>query len=105
MCKVCDHERNIVVCRELTKKFEDVRRGTLKEVAAHFSMVARVKGEIVLLLGPGQTEAFTGLKIENIIIDAMKFMSFKDSVNFVSKHLNISKKIVYKKALEIKNIT
>jgi 16S rRNA (cytidine1402-2'-O)-methyltransferase len=42
-------ERPVAVCRELTKRFEQVVRGTAKEVAAHFSEVP--KGEITIVLG------------------------------------------------------
>ncbi|GGQ96153.1 16S rRNA (cytidine(1402)-2'-O)-methyltransferase [Deinococcus ruber] len=41
-------ERQASVTRELSKKFEETRRGTLAELAAHFS--GGVKGEIVLVL-------------------------------------------------------
>ncbi|MFL5944613.1 MAG: 16S rRNA (cytidine(1402)-2'-O)-methyltransferase [Gaiellaceae bacterium] len=46
-----DPERPVAVCRELTKKFEEVVRGTAAEVAARFS--AAPKGEITLVLGVG----------------------------------------------------
>ena len=44
-----DPERHVAVCRELTKKFEEVVRGPAVEVAARFS--AAPKGEITLVLG------------------------------------------------------
>jgi 16S rRNA (cytidine1402-2'-O)-methyltransferase len=40
------------VCRELTKRFEEVRRGTLAELAAEFAELPR--GEITLVLGPAE---------------------------------------------------
>lgn len=43
------NERQCSVSRELTKKFEETRRGTLKEVADHFRAKA-VKGEIVIVI-------------------------------------------------------
>lgn len=43
-------EREVAVCRELTKRFEEVVRGTAAELAARFA--APPKGEIVLVLGP-----------------------------------------------------
>ena len=46
-----DAEREIAVCRELTKRFEEVARGTAAELAARFD--APPKGEITLVLGPG----------------------------------------------------
>ena len=46
-----DPEREVAVCRELTKRFEEVARGTATELAARFAQPP--KGEIVLVLGPG----------------------------------------------------
>jgi 16S rRNA (cytidine1402-2'-O)-methyltransferase len=45
-----DSNREVAVCRELTKRFEDVARGTAADLAARFA--ARPKGEITLVLGP-----------------------------------------------------
>ncbi len=50
-----DGERLVAVCRELTKKFEEVVRGTAAEVAARFPDPP--KGEITLVVGPGSGHA------------------------------------------------
>lgn len=42
-------DRPCAVCRELTKRFEEIGRGTVSELAARFS--APVKGEVTLVLG------------------------------------------------------
>ena len=47
-------EREVAVCRELTKKFEEIVRGPAAEVAARFAEAP--KGEITLVLGPGGEE-------------------------------------------------
>jgi 16S rRNA (cytidine1402-2'-O)-methyltransferase len=44
-------EREVAVCRELTKRFEEVVRGTAAALAERFA--APVKGEVTLVLGPG----------------------------------------------------
>ncbi len=49
LAEFCGAERNAVVCRELTKLHEEVRRGTLVELAAHFSG-QKTKGEIVVVV-------------------------------------------------------
>jgi 16S rRNA (cytidine1402-2'-O)-methyltransferase len=46
----CGSNRPAAVCRELTKMFEETRRGTLTELAAHYEAVPP-KGEIVLVIG------------------------------------------------------
>ena len=46
-----DPERRIAVCRELTKRFEEVVRGAAAEVAARFP--EPTKGEVTIVLAPG----------------------------------------------------
>jgi 16S rRNA (cytidine1402-2'-O)-methyltransferase len=46
-----DPERPVAVCRELTKRFEEIARGSAAELAAHFS--EQPKGEITLVIGAG----------------------------------------------------
>jgi 16S rRNA (cytidine1402-2'-O)-methyltransferase len=45
-------ERPVAVCRELTKRFEEIVRGSAREVAARFTEAP--KGEITLVLGPAE---------------------------------------------------
>lgn len=45
-------DRRAAVCRELTKRFEEVVRGTLEELAEQFGEAPR--GEITLVLGPSE---------------------------------------------------
>jgi 16S rRNA (cytidine1402-2'-O)-methyltransferase len=47
--------REVAVCRELTKRFEEIARGTAAEIAARFSEPP--KGEITLVIGPGASPA------------------------------------------------
>jgi 16S rRNA (cytidine1402-2'-O)-methyltransferase len=47
-----DGARRVAVCRELTKRFEEVVRGSASEVAARFAEPP--KGEITLVVGPGE---------------------------------------------------
>jgi 16S rRNA (cytidine1402-2'-O)-methyltransferase len=47
-------ERQVAVCRELTKQFEEVVRGSAAEVAARFSQPPR--GEITIVLGVGEVQ-------------------------------------------------
>lgn len=101
---VCEKNRQVVVCRELTKKFEDVRRGTLEEVSEYFSVLKKLRGELVLLLSPWKQIAPGYKEIDEILVDAMDYMSFKNAVSFVSVRLKVSKKIVYSRALNIKNL-
>ena len=48
-------DRPVAVCRELTKRFEEVVRGSAKELAARFS--GGTKGEITIVIGPAEVRA------------------------------------------------
>nr|WP_274706802.1 16S rRNA (cytidine(1402)-2'-O)-methyltransferase [Allorhizobium sonneratiae] len=49
---VLGENRKAAVCRELTKTFEEFRRGTLGELSAYYDADRQVKGEIVLVIAP-----------------------------------------------------
>ncbi|MGB3548487.1 MAG: 16S rRNA (cytidine(1402)-2'-O)-methyltransferase [Saprospiraceae bacterium] len=52
LMEVMDPERPAAVGREISKIYEEVRPGTLAELHAHYAGQAKVKGEIVILVGP-----------------------------------------------------
>jgi 16S rRNA (cytidine1402-2'-O)-methyltransferase len=56
-----DPERLVAVCRELTKKFEQIERGSAGDLATRFTEAP--KGEITLVLGPGAASADTGAAV------------------------------------------
>ena len=57
--------RRAAVCRELTKAFEEVARGTGEELAARFAEPP--KGEIVLVLGASEAVVDTGAGIDSVV--------------------------------------
>ena len=64
-----DGSREVAVCRELTKRFEEVVRGTASEVAERFA--APPKGEITLVVAPGAAAgvdvAAAGAAVEELV--------------------------------------
>lgn len=55
MLDVMQPERPVAVCRELTKKFEEIRRGPLADIAAFYEAGERPRGEIVLVVGGNES--------------------------------------------------
>lgn len=51
LAEVCGGERPAAVGRELTKKFEEMRRGTLGEIRSIFANEAPARGELVIIMG------------------------------------------------------
>jgi len=93
-------DRPAAVCRELTKRFEDVSRGTLGELAEAFAGRA-VKGEIVVLVDRPGDRAVDGASIEAALRDALAHGSVKDAASEVAAALNLPRKEVYRMALQL----
>ncbi|MEE9387019.1 MAG: 16S rRNA (cytidine(1402)-2'-O)-methyltransferase [Paracoccaceae bacterium] len=96
-------ERQLAVCRELTKKFEEVLRGTAQEVCDVLE-TRKLKGEIVLVVDRNRAVA-SAENLEDELEAALKTMSVKDAVSSVAEKLNLPRRQVYQTALNIgKNI-
>lgn len=99
-------DRNMVIARELTKKYEEIIRGNISHIINHFKANAP-KGEFVLLLEGGSIEqrndkSFENLSIEEHIVLYMdKGLAKKEAIKQVAKERNIPKKEVYKYSIEI----
>lgn len=100
MCDVYGGERQVAVCRELTKKFEEITRGTLTDVAAEFEHRS-VKGEIVLLVDRAHEQEVTDDMVKTALIEAMKTMRVKDAATAVAGSLGLPRRAVYQMALDI----
>lgn len=92
-------DRPAVVCRELTKRFEEVTRGSLSEIAAEFAG-REVKGEIVVLVDRAAPVEASDESIVAALDAALASMSVKDAATFVSQTLGVSRKIAYRLALD-----
>ncbi len=93
-------ERPAAVCRELSKRFEEVRRGTLAALAAHYAEHA-ARGEITLVIGPAVDAAVTSESLDDTLSRALATMSLKDAVNAVTAATGVARKQVYARALTL----
>jgi 16S rRNA (cytidine1402-2'-O)-methyltransferase len=95
--------RPAAIARELTKLFEEVRRGPLTELAQHYARHPDVKGEIVLVIGPpGETEAPAAERLDEALRSAMAGASVKDAAAEVAARYGLRRRDVYARALELK---
>ncbi len=98
LVQVLGGERQAAVCRELTKRFEEVSRGTLAELADAFADRA-VKGEIVVLVDRARGVQVSDQSMEDALRDALKTMRLKDAATAVSEALGLPRRKVYQAAL------
>ena len=96
-------EREVAVARELTKLFEETRRGTLSELAAHYAEAGAPKGEIVLLIGPPQAREASAEDIDAALKDALGRLPVKAAANEIAETFGLSKRDAYQRALALKN--
>ena len=93
-------ERQAALCRELTKKFEEVRRGTLAELAAFYA-TEKVKGELVLLIDRNRLQFSNPSALEEDMRAALAAMSVRDAADAMAQAHNVPRRQMYKLALKI----
>jgi len=94
--------RNAAVCRELTKAFEEVRRGSLTELASHYEKAGPPKGEIVVVVSPPGDEApLDDADIDSKIKAALKKLSLKDASAAIAAETGLPRKEIYARALAL----
>lgn len=91
-------DRQVSVCREISKKFETVTRGRLGE-----NLDITHKGEIVVVVAPCENviEEHNMTIKEHILAVMESGNSKKDAIKIVSAERKIAKAIVYKKSIDI----
>ena len=92
--------RPAAVARELTKLYEECVRGSLAELAADPRCQAP-KGEIVIVVGPGEAEVASEADADAALAEAMTRLPPGEAAAEVSKALNLPRKPLYKRALEL----
>ena len=93
--------REAAVCRELTKRFEEVARGTLPALAERFAEGTR--GEVVVVVDRAAPVAATDAVVEAALREAMARMSLSLSAKSVSEALGVPRKQVYEMALRMRD--
>jgi 16S rRNA (cytidine1402-2'-O)-methyltransferase len=95
--------RPAAVARELTKYYENVRRGTLAELAAHYDAEEEARGEIVVIIGPPGADALVpaGDVIDERLRAALASVSLKEAVAQVAAETGQPRRKIYARALEL----
>jgi 16S rRNA (cytidine1402-2'-O)-methyltransferase len=94
--------RQAAVCRELTKAFEETRRGNLDKLAAHYEKAGAPKGEIVIVVAPpDETKTITAQDLDLKLKHALARGSLKDAVAEVTEETGMKRRDVYARALAL----
>lgn len=100
--KIFGNDRLISVCREMTKKFEEVIRGTVDQVIDEIKSRNSFKGEVVIVLGPPSKKEISDEEIYSALQIALQEYRIKDAATQISEQFGVPKKRSYEMALRIK---
>jgi 16S rRNA (cytidine1402-2'-O)-methyltransferase len=94
-------DREAVIAREITKIYEEFSRGLLSELIIGYKD-RQVKGEIIILVAPGQNQdAGKDVSLPELLDKFMgtEKLSLKDAVKRIAKETGIARSTVYSEAL------
>jgi 16S rRNA (cytidine1402-2'-O)-methyltransferase len=94
--------RPAAVARELTKLHEEVRRGPLDELAAHYAAAGEPRGEIVIVVGAAEArETVPEEVLTRDLVEALRTLSVKDAAAAVAAKHGLPRRQVYSRALAL----
>jgi 16S rRNA (cytidine1402-2'-O)-methyltransferase len=98
--QVLGGDRRAAVCREITKKFEEIRRGTVAELAA-INAAQTPKGEIVVVIDRGDSSNIREMDLDRALTEALEQGSVRDAAEAVAARLGLPRRKVYQRALQL----
>ncbi len=96
--------REAVVCRELTKMFEEVTAMPIADLARHYAEIEPPKGEAVVVIGPppAGAGAWSDAAVDAALTEALAEQSVKDAAAAVAAASGRPRKALYARAMELK---
>ncbi|MCB1558415.1 MAG: 16S rRNA (cytidine(1402)-2'-O)-methyltransferase [Alphaproteobacteria bacterium] len=95
-------DRQMALVRELTKKFEEVWRGSVSDIRNRLAEEGVPKGEFVLVIDRGE-EIHEEIDLDALIKEQLKSDTLKGAVEVLVQKTGLPKKQIYNRALEIKD--
>lgn len=93
-------DRRIAICRELTKHFEEVLRGSIDDLRDRIAD-RTLKGEIVVVIDKGDAVETDAETLDDALRQALVGQSVKDAAAMVAAATGLPKRQVYQAALQL----
>ncbi|MBL8577938.1 MAG: 16S rRNA (cytidine(1402)-2'-O)-methyltransferase [Mesorhizobium sp.] len=96
-------DRRAAIGRELTKTFEEVRTGTLGELAAHYADAATPKGEVVVCVGPPEEKADVPEDIDRLLVSLAAEMPASKAAAEAARMTGQPKQALYRRLMDLRD--
>jgi 16S rRNA (cytidine1402-2'-O)-methyltransferase len=93
-------EREIVICRELTKKFEEVARLPLGDAGRWLQAPHRAQGEFVLVLAPGVDKPAQSVDADSVLEVLLDALAPSEAAKLAARITGLGKNELYRRALK-----
>jgi 16S rRNA (cytidine1402-2'-O)-methyltransferase len=92
-------DRPAAIGRELTKRHEEMRRGTLAELTALYRAEPTPRGEVVIVVGPPVATAHESADIDARLDQLLAQLSLRDAVAALATETGLARRALYDRAL------
>ena len=94
--------REAIIARELTKRYEEISRGTLESLIKNFESTATPRGEITIVVGPPLNKGAPPPKdLDKMLINALSENSTRDAVTTIAAETGLQRRSLYQRALRL----
>lgn len=94
--------REVAVVREITKLYEETRRGSIAELLAHYEQHGEPRGEVVLVVGPPQEAIVSDDELSAKLRLLLKDNGVKEAASILAEETGRPRKDLYTLALKLK---
>ncbi|MFN6976700.1 MAG: 16S rRNA (cytidine(1402)-2'-O)-methyltransferase [Gemmobacter sp.] len=101
LCETFGEQREAAVCRELTKRFEEVARGTLASLADRFS-AADPRGEVVLVIDRAGSGGDSVGDLDAVLRSGLALMSVGNAASAAAQACGVPRRVAYARALALR---
>jgi 16S rRNA (cytidine1402-2'-O)-methyltransferase len=91
-------DRPATIGRELTKRHEEIRRGLLSSLAAHYRGEPP-RGEVVIVVGPAEAAAPATVDLDELLDAKLARLSLRDAVAELATETGLARRVLYDRAL------
>ena len=104
MAEIFGGDREAAVVRELTKRFEEFRRGRLAELAGHYEKEGSPRGEIVICVGPpSEAKAVSEGETDRLLLELSRFQSASRAAGEAAALTGRPKRELYRRLLALRD--